>query len=219
MTENPRPADVATAFIDAFARQDMAAIADYISDDIVFESPRVRLTGAEAFLEAVGQFAQIVVKVATVSVVGDDERAMIMYDMETGPFGTLRAVDHLVVRDGRITSDVLVFDTHEVRKAPATTGDLVMIRYETRPEAAEGNQALIERVFAELAAEDPGRLRYLSLRLADGVNFVHIGLFGEDSPLGELSAFKEFQAGIGDRVVAPPNRTEATLIGSYRFGE
>jgi hypothetical protein len=42
---------------------------------------------------------------------------MIMYDMATAPFGTIRAVDHVVVRDGRIVSDILVFDTFEVRKA------------------------------------------------------------------------------------------------------
>jgi hypothetical protein len=51
------------------------------------------------------------------AVLGDDEKAMISYDMATGPFGTLRAVDHLVVRDGRIIADMLVFDTYEVRRA------------------------------------------------------------------------------------------------------
>jgi len=44
---------------------------------------------------------------------------MIMYEMVMGPFGTLRAAEHLVIRDGKITSDTLVFDTHEVRKAQA----------------------------------------------------------------------------------------------------
>jgi hypothetical protein len=44
----------------------------------------------------------------------------VVYDMRTAPFGTIRAVDHLVVRDGRIVSDNLVFDTYEVRKAKAS---------------------------------------------------------------------------------------------------
>ena len=47
---------------------------------------------------------------------------MIMYDMTTGPVGTLRAAEYLVVRDGKITSDTLVFDTHEVRKAQRPSG-------------------------------------------------------------------------------------------------
>lgn len=94
-----------------------------------------------------------------------------------------------------------------------------MITYQTRPDAADMNQELVERVFADLEAENPGRMRYMSIRLSDGVSFVHIGFFDDDPPLGKLASFKEFQAGIGERVLAPPKNTEATLIGSYGFGE
>jgi limonene-1,2-epoxide hydrolase len=117
MSEHRTPAEVASAFIEAFGRRDMTAIAGFLADDVAFESPRVALTGAEPVLAAMGEFAQVVTGVSVLAVVGDDERAMIMYDMATGPFGTLRAVDHLMVRDGRIVSDTLVFDTYDVRKA------------------------------------------------------------------------------------------------------
>src|SRR5437879_5202404 len=102
---HPAPAEVALAFTEAFGNHDMTRVAGYVADDIVFESPRVRITGAEPFLETFTQFAQVVTRVTVLPVLGNDERAMIMYDMETAPFGTLRAVDHLVVREGRITSD------------------------------------------------------------------------------------------------------------------
>ena len=117
MTDTRTPAEIAVAFIDAFASKDDTAVAALIADDIVFESPQVRLSGAGPVLAAIGQFAQVVAGVSNVTVVGDDERAMIMYDMATGPFGTLKTVDHIVVRDGKIVSDTLVFDTYEVRKA------------------------------------------------------------------------------------------------------
>jgi ketosteroid isomerase-like protein len=117
MGEQRTPAEVASAFIEAFGRGDMAAVADLLAADVTFESPRVALTGAAPVLAAMGEFAQVVKGVSIVAAVGDAERAMIMYDMATGPFGTLRAVDHLVVRDGRIVADTLVFDTYEVRKA------------------------------------------------------------------------------------------------------
>jgi hypothetical protein len=84
---------------------------------VAFDSPRVSLVGAAQVLAAMGEFALVVTGVSVHAVVGDDERAMVMYDMETGPFGTIRAVDHLVVRHGRIIADTLVFDTYEVRKA------------------------------------------------------------------------------------------------------
>jgi hypothetical protein len=52
----------------------------------------------------------------------------------------------------------------------------VVVRYQTRADAADRTQHLIEQVFAELNAEDPGGIRYAAFRLADGVSFVHIAL-------------------------------------------
>ncbi|KAB8195355.1 DUF4440 domain-containing protein [Nonomuraea phyllanthi] len=115
MNKHKAPAEIAVEFIEAFARHDRAAMARRLADDIVFESPRGAIAGARAVLEAIGQFAEAVAEVKIISVLGDDEQALIMYDMVTGPFGTLRAADHLVVQDGRITSDRLVFDTYELR--------------------------------------------------------------------------------------------------------
>jgi SnoaL-like domain len=92
------PAEIAVALIDAFASKDTEAAVALVADDIVFESPQVRLSGAKAVVEAIGQFAQVVTGVSNVNVVGDEERAMIMYDMETELFGTLKTVDHIVVR-------------------------------------------------------------------------------------------------------------------------
>jgi quinol monooxygenase YgiN len=93
-----------------------------------------------------------------------------------------------------------------------------IIRYETRPEAAEENQRLVENVFAELTAEDPGGLRYATFRLADGVGFVHVVVHeGDADPLSTSAAFAAFQDGIGDRLADPPNAQDATLVGSYRF--
>ena len=51
------------------------------------------------------------------AVVGDDERAMIMYEVTTGPFGTLRAAEDLVISGAKITRDTLVFDAQAVREA------------------------------------------------------------------------------------------------------
>jgi hypothetical protein len=113
----PTPREVAVSFIEAFGRGDRSSLAGLLDDNVIFESPQVRLTGAPDVLDAISGFAEVVTGVQIHAVLGDDEQAMIAYDMATKPFGTLRAVDHLVVRDGRIISDVLVFDTYEVRRA------------------------------------------------------------------------------------------------------
>jgi hypothetical protein len=94
----------------------------------------------------------------------------------------------------------------------------VVVRYETRAEAADDNQRLIEAVFAQLAADDPGGLRYAVFRLADGVTFVHVAIVeAETDPLSRSTAFAKFQRGHGDRTVGPPVPAEASLLGAYRF--
>jgi hypothetical protein len=93
-----------------------------------------------------------------------------------------------------------------------------IVRYTTRPEHADENQALIEKVFAELATERPAGLRYASYRLADGVSFVHVADVDTDdgsNPLTATTAFPEFVGGIGDRCDAPPVASGAVLVGSY----
>ena len=94
---------------------------------------------------------------------------------------------------------------------------MVVVRYETRGEAAEENERLVRRVFAELAEQRPDGLRYATFRLADGVSFVHLAVVeGEENPLAGSAAFADFQKGIGERLTGGPDRAEATLVGSYR---
>ncbi|MFI6580832.1 hypothetical protein [Embleya sp. NPDC050493] len=87
-----------------------------------------------------------------------------------------------------------------------------VIRYRTRPEAAEENQRLIENVFAELESTAPPGLRYSSFRLTDGVTFVHVV---DGDGLVELPAFREFQRNLGDRLAVDVSRDDAVVVGSY----
>ena len=49
-----------------------------------------------------------------------------------------------------------------------------VIRYRTKPECADENQQLIERVFAELDELGATGFSYATFRLDDGVSFVHV---------------------------------------------
>jgi hypothetical protein len=94
----------------------------------------------------------------------------------------------------------------------------VVVRYNTSADTAEQNQHLVEQVFAELNADDPGGLRYITLRLADGATFVHVAILeGADNPLEHSPAFAAFQKGIAERCVEPPAPSTATVVGSYGF--
>ena len=94
----------------------------------------------------------------------------------------------------------------------------ILIRYKTKPDMADENSALIAGVFAELKATKPEGLRYLSLRLDDGM-FVHVIESEPESgsTLSKLSAFKAFQNGIRERCDEPPQPSSAIIIGNYRM--
>ena len=95
----------------------------------------------------------------------------------------------------------------------------VVVRYRPQADRADENQALVEAVFAELGAADPGGVRYATYRLADGT-FVHIAdVEADPNPLSDITAFAEFQNGIVERCEPgeAPDAQPATLVGSYRF--
>ena len=96
-----------------------------------------------------------------------------------------------------------------------------LIRYKTKPEAADRNAELISAVFVELKAAKPDGVRYLSLRLDDDT-FIHlVETTAEDgsTPIPKLAAFAAFQNGIRERCVEPPKVAEATIVGDYRMLE
>jgi hypothetical protein len=99
---------------------------------------------------------------------------------------------------------------------------VTVVRYTTEPDRADENQALVEAVFAALAADQPEGLEYASYRLADGVSFVHVATVTRDdgvNPLTTTAAFGAFTAHIADRCVDGPVASDATLVGAYRSAE
>src|SRR5262245_51446934 len=99
---------------------------------------------------------------------------------------------------------------------------VVMVRYTTKPDRADENQALVEQVFAELSATQPDGLRYTTLRLADGVSFVHIAAVDTAdgaNPLTTTAAFAEFVRDVEARCVEAPVAMQATIVGAYRTGD
>ena len=93
-----------------------------------------------------------------------------------------------------------------------------VVWYRTNPQDADENARLIREVFTELAADQPGGLRYASFRLDDGVSFVHVAVLDADhNPLSDSPAFAKFQSGIRDRCADGPAASDATVIGSYQL--
>jgi Antibiotic biosynthesis monooxygenase len=94
----------------------------------------------------------------------------------------------------------------------------VVVSYTVRPEAVAEHVRLIEAVFEQLRAEQPGNIEYKVMRLDDGVSFVHISTANTpdgSNPIPELAAFQRFSQDAAARVATPPVPTAADIVGSY----
>ena len=91
-----------------------------------------------------------------------------------------------------------------------------VVRYKVKEGRGDENQTLVEAVFAQLAVSRPEGLRYGTIRLDDGVTFVHIASHdGDDNPLGAATAFKAFTKDLPERCDEPPAPAGGTVIGNF----
>ena len=92
----------------------------------------------------------------------------------------------------------------------------VVVRYQTKPEAADDNVRLVEGVYSALARIAPSDFRYSTYRLADGITFVHIAHSdGSVNPLPSLPEFAEFQRDLAQRCAVQPAVVDADIVGRY----
>ena len=92
-----------------------------------------------------------------------------------------------------------------------------VVRYKVKEGRGDENQALVEAVFAELAERSPEGFQYGTLRLEDGLTFVHIARVDGDNPLNDSPAFKAFTDALPARCDEPPQPLQGTLIGNHRL--
>jgi hypothetical protein len=94
-----------------------------------------------------------------------------------------------------------------------------IIRYQTKPEATERNAELAAGVFRDLEAAAPDGVAYAVLRAEDGT-FFHIVSYESEATneqLTGLPAFAAFLEGGAERRMAPPARSDLTVVGNYRM--
>jgi SnoaL-like domain len=119
MSKPQSPVDIAVAFTKAWTSRDFDTASRFLADDVVFDGPMAQTTGAAIYLEGLSGLARSVTGVRILAAFGDEQQALLMYDLLTEPFGTLTCAKHLTIRDGKIQRDKLTFDSHLIRKAQA----------------------------------------------------------------------------------------------------
>ncbi|HEX8037454.1 MAG TPA: nuclear transport factor 2 family protein [Ktedonobacterales bacterium] len=129
MSQQQTPLAIGLAFTQAWTSHDMDTAASYVAHDIVFDGPMNHTTGDKAYMEALTRFASTVTGLKILAAFGDDQQALIMYEVTTTPFGPIPSAELLTIKDGKIQADRLIFDTSKMRNAAtslpqsAGTGD------------------------------------------------------------------------------------------------
>src|ERR1700722_6214934 len=109
---------LAHEFLAAWAASDVDRFSGLLDEDVSFEGPMGSLQGREAVATAMADFAQTVTGIEIIASAEHGDGVLVMYDMHTGPFGTIRAAEHYRLRNSQIVSDQLVFDTAPLKNPP-----------------------------------------------------------------------------------------------------
>ncbi len=94
----------------------------------------------------------------------------------------------------------------------------VVVTYQVRPEFVERNAANIGAVMDELRSWSDPSIRYQSFRKADGVTFVHVGMYADAAAQERMTAspaFARFQQELrASEPVKAPSADWLELVGS-----
>jgi hypothetical protein len=95
----------------------------------------------------------------------------------------------------------------------------MMLQATVKPECVADVDAAVRTMFAAIEAAQPGGVHYSSCRSSDGVTFVALLALDEgvENPLPTIAEFRDFQAGLGTWLAAPPVPDQMTVVGSYRM--
>ncbi|HEY9753868.1 MAG TPA: nuclear transport factor 2 family protein [Oculatellaceae cyanobacterium] len=101
---------IARAFFEAMANKDIDGVMDLIAREIGCESPNGHVEGAVAYRELHACFAPMIEKLTLESIFGDDREALLVYRADTTTVKNAYVADHLIVKNGKIVSDRVIYD-------------------------------------------------------------------------------------------------------------
>ena len=105
----------------AWSSGGLDAAAGWLADDLAVEVPINHYPTKASFVRAVGLTQESCSGITTLSQLGGQGEAVLLYDM-TLPFGVMRVAEHFAVSDNKITHLRQVHDTHQLRQAMAAMG-------------------------------------------------------------------------------------------------
>jgi len=108
-------AEMARAFTEAWSSGDIETAASYLADDVTFDGPVNHTQGKQDYLAGLGASARRASNLNILAALGDDDQAMILYELSTGPLRATYA-ERLTFHEGKIHADRLIFDSYPMRQ-------------------------------------------------------------------------------------------------------
>jgi hypothetical protein len=101
---------IANTYVRAIATRDVDAILSISTDDVVCTSPIGQTIGRERFRAFHDGFARMITNLTVLAVYGDDEQAVVVYDVETRPVPHAVTVELIKVRGDKLASTDVIYD-------------------------------------------------------------------------------------------------------------
>jgi len=105
-----KAAELARTYVDAMASKDVETILAMAASDVVCTSPMGQLIGIERFRDFQEGFARMITHLTVLAVYGDDEQAVVVYDVETQPVAHAVTAELIQVKDGQLISTDVIYD-------------------------------------------------------------------------------------------------------------
>lgn len=110
-------AAIIRAYHTAWTSKDFARATTLLADPLTVEVPVNEYPTTESFAAALESFGSMVTKVELLAEMSAGNEAMLLYDLDAAPVGTLRVAEHFTVGDGKITRIRQIHDTAAIRVA------------------------------------------------------------------------------------------------------
>lgn len=116
--------EIAKNYFEAMANRDVEKIISLAADHITTSSPLGKLEGIQSFRNFQVGFAKMINQLTLLAAFGDDEKGVIIYEMDTLPVKYAVAAEYIIVKDGKIVSTEVIYDGSPFTAYAATQSKL-----------------------------------------------------------------------------------------------
>lgn len=115
---------VVQAYLSAYTHNDIETASSLLAEDMRFDGPFVSCSSAQEFIgdgegPGLAAWAKNLTGYTMTAAMAEGDSVLAVYDVHTRPFGTLPTASHFTVRNGKISTERVIFDATPIHAARA----------------------------------------------------------------------------------------------------